>query len=202
MSWSKLVTEHTTTSLTLLGRVRNGEQQAWDRLVSLYQPLVYRWARLAELQDSDAVDVVQDVFVVVHEHLATFRKDEVHHSFRGWLWGITHHKISDQLRRKGKQPAVIGGSDAQWRLHQVPAEVAPEPDSELKQTDDTILIRRALELVQGEFEPRTWQACVETSVHGRRAADVAADLGMTTGAVYIAKSRVLRRLRDELQDLL
>ncbi len=194
--------EHTITSLTLLGRVRSGEQPAWDRLVSLYQPLVHRWARLAGLQDSDAVDIGQEVFLVVHERLETFRKDEAHHSFRGWLWGITQHKIADHARRKGNQPAVLGGSDAQQRLQQVPDDIAPETDSELKLTDDAILIRGALELVQVEFEPRTWQACFETTVHGRRGADVAADLGMSVGAVYIAKSRVLKRLREELQDLL
>jgi RNA polymerase sigma-70 factor, ECF subfamily len=158
----------------------------------LYTPLVYRWCRRRGLQQADAEDVVQEVFRTVLTRIHDFRRCRPGDSFRGWLWTIAYHKLGDHFRASAGRAA--GGPE-----HLEPAAVAP-PDSDSGGTDGAAagLCRRACELVRGEFEERTWQAFWGVAVEDRRPADVAAALGLSVNAVYLAKSRVLRRLREEL----
>jgi RNA polymerase sigma-70 factor (ECF subfamily) len=184
-----------TTPVSLLERVRKaGEQQAWARLVEMYTPLLFYWARRMGLQESDAADLVQDVFTLLVHKLPEFVYDP-HKSFRNWLRTILHNKWRDQLRRA----AVPARQDSGL------AEQADSTDA-LKDLWEKeyreLLVARALDLMQNEFQPTTWQACWETVVSGRPAAEVAKALGLTVDAVYAAKSRVLRRLRQELEGLL
>ena len=187
-----------TTSLTLLERLREPRNDAaWDRFVSLYSPLLFAFARRAGMNDNDAADVVQDVFLVLMAELPRFEYDAARKNFRGWLKTITVHKCRERQRRRASAMAQ-GGEDG--GLSDVADDVTVEAfweDEYQKQ-----LVARALEIMQAEFEPTTWQACWQTTVEDRPAVDVAAELGITLNAVYVARSRVLRRLREELRDLL
>jgi RNA polymerase sigma-70 factor, ECF subfamily len=190
------------TSPSLLERVKADDAAAWDRLVTLYAPLVFHWCRRWDLQDEDAADVFQEVFQAVATHIADFRRARKEDTFRGWLRTITRNKVHDHFRRLGRQPRGVGGTDAQIRLVQLPAPEPPEDDPAAEEKAERGLFYRALDLIRGEFEERTWQAFWRTAVDGAAPKDVAAELSMRPGAVRVAKSRVLRRLREELGDLL
>jgi RNA polymerase sigma-70 factor (ECF subfamily) len=189
----------TSTHRSLLQRARGHDPAAWERMLALYGPLVLGWCRGWGLRDEDAADVFQEVFQAVAAHLAGFHRDRAGDSFRGWLRTITRNKVTDHYRRRQREPAAVGGSEARDRLARV-AGVAP-PDEPGESAAEAGLLHRALGMIRGEFEPRTWEAFWRTAVGGCTAADVAAELGMTPGAVRVAKSRVLHRLRAELGDL-
>lgn len=172
---------------------------AWDRLSALYAPLVYHWCRRKGLRESDSADIVQEVFQAVVTHLGPFRKQEEADTFRGWLRTIAENKIRDHFRRTGREADAVGGTEAQQRLAQIPAPT--EPGSVSSDDWEGPLYRRVLDLVRGEFEERTWQAFWRTAVEGRDPGDVGSELAMSRGAVRVAKSRVLSRLRQELGDL-
>jgi RNA polymerase sigma-70 factor (ECF subfamily) len=185
------------TSVSLLERVKARDEEAWQRLVQIYGPLVYQWCRRWELRAEDVADIFQEVFQGVAAQIGAFRKDRPGDSFRGWLWSITRNKVGDHFRRQGKQPKAAGGSDAQQRMLELPE---PPMDSDPSATAPNP-IHRALELIRGEFEERTWTAFWRATVEGHAPKDIAAELGVTPDAVRMAKSRVLRRLRQELADL-
>jgi RNA polymerase sigma-70 factor (ECF subfamily) len=188
------------TSSSLLHRAKSRDPEAWRRLAELYGPVVYGWVRAAGFREQDAADIVQEVFQAVLTSLDRFRQDKPTDRFRDWLWTITRRRAVDFLRLRAAHPAAAGGDEAQRLLQELPQrlpeQAAPE-DGSLQGE----LVRRALELVRPEFADHTWQACMQTAVEGRRPADVAADLEMTVGAVYVARSRVLKRLRKELEGL-
>jgi RNA polymerase sigma-70 factor, ECF subfamily len=190
------------TSLSLLLRLKSKDTDAWNRLIMLYAPLVYYWCRKMDLPDQDAADVLQDVFSAVSAHIASFRKELPSDTFRGWLRIITQNKVYDHFRRTGREPQAAGGTEANLRLAQLPAieDVVVEDNDERHAHQQ--LIHRALELIRCEFTNRTWQAFWRVVVDGQRAPDVANELAMEPGAVRVAKSRVLRRLRQELGELL
>jgi RNA polymerase sigma-70 factor (ECF subfamily) len=192
----------TATSPSLLERVKADEAGAWDRLVTLYAPLVFYWCRRWELREEDTADVFQEVFLAVATHIGGFRKDQPGGTFRGWLRTITRNKILDHFRRLGREPEAAGGTDANLRLTSLPAPRTPEEESVADNRAELALFYRGLDLIRGEFEDRTWQAFWRTTVEGRAPKDVGAELSMSPGAVRVAKSRVLHRLREELGDLL
>jgi RNA polymerase sigma-70 factor (ECF subfamily) len=179
------------TSSSLLDRVRADEAGAWDRLVALYAPLLYHWCRRWKLQEEDLADVFQEVFKTLVVRIADFRRDRRGDTFRGWLFTITRSKVHDHFRKRGRE---VGGGEA---LLEVPA---PENVEEADPDVLRALFLRGLELIRGEFEERTWRAFWGTAVDGRSAGEVAAELSMSPGAVRVAKSRVLSRLREELGD--
>ena len=186
------------TSLSLLQRVKDQDPDAWRRLVRLYGPVVFLWCRRAGLTGPDAADAVQKVWMSVATHLAEFHREPPKDSFRGWLRTITRRKFIDGWRIR--EPSAIGGSDARRMLDQVPAEI---PDSaEQVASDKELLTRRALELIRAGVEDRTWQAFWRTTVDGRPSPEVAAELGMTKKAVRQAKCRVVRLVREELGGML
>jgi RNA polymerase sigma-70 factor (ECF subfamily) len=189
------------TSRSLIADARLADPAAWERLVRLYAPLVASWCRRWGVAGQDVVDVMQDVFSAVAHHLHRFRKDRPADTFRGWLATITRNKIRDHLRRRAEEPNAAGGSAASHRMSEVLDPHAesdePLPADELLLDD---LLRTALDSIRGEFHEQTWKAFWGVVVDGRATADVAADLGMKPGAVRVAKSRVLLRLRRELGD--
>jgi RNA polymerase sigma-70 factor (ECF subfamily) len=188
------------THRSLLQRARGRDPAAWERMVGLYGPLVFGWCRGWGLRDDDAADVFQEVFQAVAAHLAGFRRDRTGDTFRGWLRTIARNKVNDHFRKREREPEGVGGSEARQLLAQVAGRVPPdEPPAD---EAEAALLHRALALIRAEFEPRTWEAFWQTAVDGRAAADVAADLGMSPGAVRVAKSRVLHRLRTDLGDLM
>src|SRR6516225_8152104 len=108
------------TSRSLLERVKADEAAAWERLVTLYAPLVFHWCRRWNLAETDVADILQEVFQAVFIHVADFGKERQGDSFRGWLRRITRNKLLDHFRRLGRDPRGVGGSDAQTRLTQLP----------------------------------------------------------------------------------
>jgi RNA polymerase sigma-70 factor (ECF subfamily) len=184
-----------------LERVKADDPTAWDRLVTLYAPLVIQWCRRWDLQDHDVADICQEVFQSVVAHIGSFRKERKGDTFRGWLHTILRNKVHDHFRRLGQEGRGVGGTDAQRRWAQLPVS-QPEEENQAPGTEERALFRRALELVRGEFEEHTWQAFWRTAIEDQAPKDVAADLGMSPGAVRVAKSRVLHRLRAELGDLI
>jgi RNA polymerase sigma-70 factor (ECF subfamily) len=189
------------TSQSLLERVKGDDPAAWDRLVALYAPLVFHWCRGWHLREQDAADVFQEVFKAVVTYIAAFRRDRHGDTFRGWLRTITHNKVRDHFRRLGREPEGVGGTEAQGRMAELPAQESSDEDSAAKGGAERALFHRVLELIQPEFAERTWQAFWRTAVEGQAASDVAAELSMSPGAVRVAKSRVLQRLREELGDV-
>jgi RNA polymerase sigma-70 factor (ECF subfamily) len=180
-----------TTCVSLLQRIRHQpDAAAWERLVRLYTPLLLYWARRLGLQEPDAADLVQDVLIVLVQKLPEFQY-QPGKSFRGWMRTVLLNKWRDRPHRNGPAPL---DSDVQ---PQVPAEDALE-EREYR----LFVLGQALRIMSADFEPATWQACWETVVMGRPAAEVAAELGTTVNAVYLAKSRVLGRLRQDLDGLL
>jgi RNA polymerase sigma-70 factor (ECF subfamily) len=192
----------TATSHDLLDQLKADDAQAWDRLVFLYAPLVYRWCRRWDLRDQDIADILQDVFQAVAAHIATFRKERAGDTFRGWLRTIARNKVQDHFRRLGREPEGVGGTDAQIRLSSLPADGPADDEDSPDETAERLLLSRGLDLIRNEFEDRTWKAFWGTTVDGRDTKDVALDLQMSPGAVRVAKSRVLRRLREELGESL
>jgi len=169
---------------------------AWRRLTTVYGPLVYGWARRAGLRGEDAADITQDVFRAVAVSASHLQHGRPGDTFRGWLWIITRNKLRDFWRSHVDRPTAAGGSDAQALLLLIP-EDDPSTSSGSSAVPDG-LFRRAVEAVRAEFEERSWQAFWRVTVDGLPAADVANALGITANAVYVARSRILRRLRETL----
>jgi RNA polymerase sigma-70 factor (ECF subfamily) len=187
-------------SSSLLVRVRNHDAEAWRRLVSIYSPLVYRWCRRSHLKPDEAMDVVQEVFRAVLIAIGQFRRDRQGDTFQGWLRTVTRNKTRDFFRSAARRPAALGGTDAQRRLEEI-ADDSDEDAAGSVSDDKREVLVHALEQVRAEFEEKTWKACWQTAVEGETPRDVAKALAMTLGAVYKAKSRVLARLRIELDGL-
>ncbi len=189
-----------TTSPTLLQKLRDpGRPDAWSRFVDLYTPLLLRWAQRTGLQPQDAADLVQEVFVTLVQQLPKFQYDPQKKSFRGWLKVVCLNKWRDRQRKRSNH--LLAAGDAE--LDELPAPAAGDDfwDHEHQQYLVAQALRTFTEL-QGAFEPQTWRACWEVVVNQRPAAAVAQELAVTSNAVYIARLRVLRRLRQELQEFL
>jgi len=189
------------TSTGLVNGAKGRDPEAWRRLAHLYGPLVYQWCRRQGLQPADAEDVTQEVFVTVAVKVGSFRRERPEDTFRGWLWTITRHKLGHWIRRQRTREQAAGGTDLQRRLLAV---ALPEVGSELADANSAGAVaglhQRALQLIRTEFEDRSWEAFRRLVLEGQRPADVAADLGMSRSAVYVTKSRILRRLREVLGD--
>jgi len=189
------------TSTGLVNGVKGRDPEAWRRLTHLYGPLVYHWCRRQGLQPSDAEDVAQEVFVTVAVKVGSFRRERPEDTFRGWLWTITRHKLGHWIRRRRTREQAAGGTDLQRRLLAVALpEEGSEPADATSAGAVAGLYQRALQLIRTEFEDRSWEAFRRLVLEGQRPADVAADLGMSRSAVYVIKSRILRRLREVLGD--
>jgi RNA polymerase sigma-70 factor (ECF subfamily) len=186
----------------LLQGVKAGKREAWDRLVRLYAPLVYLWCRRAGLQAADAADVGQEVFRAVARKVSDFRRDRAGDSFRGWLRTVARHKIYDQLRGRHDAEKPLGSDDQLTRPRPGPYPGIDDSGSEEDREELALLYRRAVELIWSDFEDNTSRAFWAVVMDDRPVAEVAQELGVTTNAVYLAKARVLRRLRAEFADLL
>lgn len=185
-----------TTSASLLERLRRpGEEEAWARFVDLYTPLLFFWANRLGLRQEDVADLVQDVFMTLVRKLPEFVYDPKK-SFRGWLRTILHNKCRDMLRTR-KADLVVQGLSANNSISD-PGYAEDYWESEYREH----LVGRALELIQVDFHETTWRAFWEVVVEGRPPVEVARQFAISVDSVYTAKSRVLRRLRQELEGLL
>jgi RNA polymerase sigma-70 factor (ECF subfamily) len=190
----------TRTHRSLLEGARAHDPQAWEKMVALYAPLVHSWCRGWGLKEQDAADVFQEVFQSVASHLGNFRRERSGDTFRGWMRTIARNKVNDLFRRRQRDPEGVGGSEGRDLLMQIPETLPTFEKNE--DVGESALLHRALQLIRSEFEKKTWEAFWQTAVEGRSAIDVAADLAMSPGAVRVAKSRVLQRLRSDLGELL
>ena len=188
------------TSRSLLDAARRGREDAWERLVELYGPRVWGLCRRAGLSPDESADVFQEVFRAVAANVERFESSGRAGAFRAWLRAIASNKVRDHYRGRDRCPGGVGGTALQQRLADLPAP-ADALSTGSDDRADRWLLHGALERVRGHFEERTWRAFWATAVDGRPAADVAAELGMQAGAVRVAKSRVLARLRAEVGDL-
>src|SRR5262245_30256916 len=189
------ISPHDSTSASLLKRLHvPADQAAWDKFVRLYTPLLFYWARKAGLAEADSADLVQDVFCVLVRKMPEFRYDPKK-SFRAWLRTVLRNTWINRRRQKVAEPhGDLEGLEPQ----KVSDELLELEEAEYRQQ----LVARAIELMQSEFEPSTWQACWRFAVLGQPAGDVARELKISVNAVYLAKSRVMSRLRRELEGLL
>ncbi|HVX10738.1 MAG TPA: sigma-70 family RNA polymerase sigma factor [Pirellulales bacterium] len=187
-------------STSILARLKVGEQEAWSRAVCLFQPLVLIWCRQAGLQEEDAADVCQEVFRALARNVERFDRDQGRHSFRGWLRGITRKQLLAFWRRRGI-PAE-GGTTAHKRWAEVSEPLLDESSAAEASSERHELLRRALGLIRNDVEERTWQAFWLVVVEGQAAGDVATALGISLNSVYLAKGRLLRRLREEFCELI
>jgi RNA polymerase sigma-70 factor (ECF subfamily) len=185
-----------TTSPSLLERIRTARApEAWEQFIDLYTPLFYAWARRLGLDEHDAADLVQDVFATLVEKLPTFDYNPGQ-SFRAWLKTVLLNRWRNRCRRRSVCATVAGGA----ALEAVPA--PPEAPFFEEQEYRQALVARALQLMQAKLQSVTWKACWEYVVNDRPAAEVAAELGLSVSSVYLAKSRVLRLLREQLDGFL
>jgi RNA polymerase sigma-70 factor (ECF subfamily) len=190
------------TSATLLERLRDGrDADAWNRLVELYAPLIRGWAERLNVRGVDADDLVQDVMAVVVRRFPEFVHPEKPGAFRGWLRAIAANCARSMWKNRKFNPVAPGGTDFGSYLARL-EDPADDFARAWEREHDLHVIRRLLDRIKGDFEGRTWELFGRFVLDGRSAEDVAAEFGTTPNAVYIAKSRVLARLREEAGGLL
>ncbi len=190
------------TSVSLLGRViRDGDSESWGRLARIYSPLVRRWLDWYSVQSSDADDLVQEVLATVSRELPRFEHSGRQGAFRSWLRMILVHRLRDFWRSGRYRPVATGDTDFVQELDQL-ADQTSSLSRIWNQEHDQHVVERVLEMVRPKVAPKTWEAFRRQSIEGTAASDVARDLKMSVDAVYAAKSRVLKMLRQEAEGLI
>ncbi len=191
------------TSASLLERLQQSpDQEAWRRLVEMYTPLIHGWLRRhADLQANDADDLTQEVLASLVRRLPRFRHNQRPGAFRAWLRTVTVNCLRDFWRRRRGRPWAAAEGDPTRLLADL-EDSASGLSRIWDEEHDRHVAGVLLERVRGEFTPTTWEAFRQLALEGRSAAEAAAALGLTPNAVLIAKSRVLRRLREEGRGLI
>jgi RNA polymerase sigma factor (sigma-70 family) len=195
----KIMVETPLTRMTLLTRIKDEtDSDAWREFVQLYGPVVYGYARKRGLGDADAAELMQEVLRSVPRNAETMEYDPNRGTFRDWLFTISHNKICNFHSTQSNRLHRTGDSDS-------PITTVPdrdeEPDSDWDTEYQRQLAAKAMDRVKHMFRSSIWQAFWKTAVNGRSAQDVGFELKMTPGAVYVAKCRVLVRLREEVRHL-
>jgi RNA polymerase sigma-70 factor (ECF subfamily) len=186
---------------SLILRLRDAaDYVAWGQFTELYGPLIYGFARKRGLQDADAADLMQDVMRSVSGAAGRLDYDPRRGTFRGWLYTITRNKVYNFLERHRRQVRGSGDSGVRERLESAPAPNGTD-SGEWDRDYDLRVFHQAADDVKPEFRANTWDAFWRTAVDGQSSDDVAGALRMSVGAVYVAKSRVLARLRDRVKEL-
>lgn len=195
------MTNHTSTSPTLLGRVQQNDPRAWQTLVDLYSDYIRALLLRNHCQADELDDLTQDVLVTLARKIPDFRPQEHKGAFRGWLKTIVRSKAVDAYRRNKGNPTAEGGTEARIRLQEisVPIESMPDVEEDSDPQEQTALKRlylRAMKLVQAECDPRTWQMFYQVVVENKPAAELARETGVSAASIRMAKSRILRRMRE------
>ncbi len=173
------------------------DHEAWHTFVEVYAPLVYRFARKRGLQDADAADLTQEVLASVADAMKRNKYEPGRGSFRGWLHTITRNAVYKHLRRGQADPSNTPNSFHQGRVDQIPAATDQEEwDHEYHKR----LFAWACEEVRGDFTEKTWEAFWRTAVDGMSVKEVAKSLGVSAGAIYVAKSRILTRIKEVIAE--
>lgn len=189
------------TSLSLLARLRHSpDPETWDRLVELYAPLIRSWLRKYDVQDCDADDLVQEVLLAVSENVGSFDHAGPTGAFRGWVKAILINRLRNFWRARDRHPRPSGDTDVNRRLGEL-----NDPASGLSQLwnreHDQFVLRQLLTVVESHFAPSTWKAFRRVALECAKADVVAEELNISLNAVFVAKSRVLSRLRQEADGL-
>lgn len=189
------------TRASLVVRLRSARDEgAWAEFLDVYEPLILRLLRKHGLQDSDSRDVCQQVLAAVAHDIEQWRPDGARESFRRWLFQIARNRVIKFLVKERRGGSAKGGTDAQLVLEGLPddhASLSAEFEREYRQQ----LLLCAAEQIRGEFRESTWQAFWKTCIDGRSASEVADKLGTSVGNVYVARSRIVARLRDKVVEL-
>jgi RNA polymerase sigma-70 factor (ECF subfamily) len=186
------------TKISLLLRIQDPrDEEAWREFVAIYRPVVYRLARMRQLQHADADDLSQRVVIAVQRAIGNWRIDPAKGRFRFWLTRITQNAIVNALTRR-RPDAPVGGSEILELLEKHPS---PDPDTqqELQREYRRSLFRWAARRIMAEFRGETWEAFWLTTVDGVSVEEAARTLGKSPGAVYTARSRVMRRLNEVIR---
>ncbi|MBM4094460.1 MAG: sigma-70 family RNA polymerase sigma factor [Planctomycetes bacterium] len=185
-------------STSFLDRVKARDAEAWRRLTDTFGSSVYHFARAAGLQDVDAENIVQDVFLAVATNVNGFRRLQPGDTFRGWLFTIARNKILDHFRRRAGQADPEGGTVGHQRLRSLAEPPESATDLTTLESAEKLAVQRAVRSIRHDFQDHTWQAFWLTTVEDKSPKEVAEQLGMTVAAVQQAKFRVKKRLREEL----
>jgi len=189
------------TSVSLLDRVAGQDGHAWGELVELYTPLIRAWLRRQAAPVSDDQDLVQEVLTVVVRRVPEFEHNGRVGAFRSWLRTITVNCLRDFWRARRLRPLASGGSDFQEWLDQL-ADSASALSQMWDREHDVHVMKQLLARLEPEFTTPTWRAFRRVALEGATPDQAAAELGLTVNAVFIAKSRVLARLRQEAAGIL
>jgi RNA polymerase sigma-70 factor (ECF subfamily) len=188
------------TSASLLQRLGDlvRDQAAWEEFVARYRPKIYAWCRHWQLQESDAHDVTQEVLLQLVDTLRHFHYDS-QRSFRAWLKTLVHHAWQDFLARRGR--AGLGSGDsAVWEcLNSV--EAREDLERQLDELFDREVLEEAMTRVQRRVAPHTWEAFRLLTFEGLSGSEVAARVGMQVTMVYVARGKVQKMLRQEVDKL-
>lgn len=189
-----------TTRYSLLARlVQPSDEQAWREFMEIYEPLVYRLARRRGFQDADAADLCQDVFHAAAKAIERWQARPDRGAFRPWLFQIARNVMINALRARQRQFTATGASEVRRLLEEQPAE---DEESQLVDAQyERQLFHWAAEQVRAEFREATWRAFWLTGIEGQKPQQVADELNMSVGAVYIARSRVMARLRAKVEEV-
>lgn len=186
---------------SLLVRLRDPQDEwAWGEFVAIYEPLVYRLARRKGFQHADANELTQEVLLAVASAIDRWQPDPSRGKFRTWLFRIARNLMINWLAKQGRHPRGTGDTEVRQLLENQPAPTGQDSalfDWEYKRQT----FRWAAEQIRGQFREATWKAFWQSSVEGEPINQVADRLGITAGAVYIARSRVMARLRQTIEGL-
>jgi RNA polymerase sigma factor (sigma-70 family) len=186
---------------SLLVRIKDSrDRKAWAEFVNVYAPLVYGYAQKQGLQDADAADLTQEVLTVVARWAVRLAYDPARGSFRAWLFTVVRNELRDFAAARRRNLTGSGNTDMKRRLEQEPAPAEDEV-ADWERDFQRQLFALATEQVRGDFQESTWQAFWLTAVRGKCGKEAARILGMSTAAVYLAKRRVMTRLKEQIEYL-
>ena len=185
---------------SLLLRLRDArDQHAWSTFLEIYQPLIYRVIMQRRVQDADAREVTQEVLLAVASSIDQWEADPQRGTFRGWLATITRNLVVNFLIKQSRHPRGSGDSDFRRGLESLPAPAGDE--SELFDVEERRQIFRwAAERIRPEFREANWEAFWRTAVEGQGAIEVARELGISPGLVYVSRNRIMKRLREKVEE--
>jgi RNA polymerase sigma-70 factor (ECF subfamily) len=187
------------TNHSLIARVKDlGDGASWLEFLGIYQPVVYRMARRRQLQDADAQDVMQQVFLSISMSIENWEPGEGRPSFRAWLTTIARNAITKALSRRPRDRATGTTSAADILENQRAAEATA---SEILAEARREIIRWATEQIHSEFSEDIWQLFQQTAIDGVPIADVANSTGRSAGSIYVARFRIIARLKEKIQEV-
>lgn len=190
------------TSMTLLNRARQRDEEAWRIIIKLYAPLVYRWCKRTGMSYHDIENLSQEVFTIAYRKLDRFQKQDDKDSFRGWLYTLVRNKRIDWLRKRQNDMDAVGGSQATRLQQQIPDETVEDSEemSELEQ-EDLFLFNQAVKLIRQEFSERDQRIIEALLCENQPPHEIAEQFGISRNTIYIVRSKVIKRLRTQFANL-